>query len=117
MQVRKVYAVVSVANLDIARAWYTQLLGRPSDRHPMAEVHEWYVGDGGLQLVADPARAGGSMLTLLVDNLDVARRDLAARGLVLGPAFGGDFATVAQLRDPDGNQVTIAQPGGGQRVH
>ena len=33
MQVRKVYAVVSVANLDIAHAWYTQLLGRPSDRH------------------------------------------------------------------------------------
>ena len=28
--------------------------------------------------------------------------------------FGKDFATIAQITDPDGNQITLAQPGPAQ---
>jgi hypothetical protein len=76
----------------------------------MAEVHEWYFVNGGVQLVADAERAGRSLLTVVVSNLDVTRAEMQTRDLALGPASGGDFATVAQIRDPDGNQITFAEP-------
>jgi hypothetical protein len=108
--ITKVYAVVSTAQLSRAHEWYSRLFGRNSDLHPMAEVHEWYFVNGGVQLVADAERAGRSLLTVVVSNLDVTRAEMQTRDLALGPASGGDFATVAQIRDPDGNQITFAEP-------
>jgi len=54
------------------------------------------------------------MLTLIVGNLEASRSTLQSRGLSLGSASGGDFATIAQISDPDGNQITLAQPGPAQ---
>ena len=115
MQPQKLYAVISTANLDRAREWYGKLFGREPDLTPMAEVHEWYVGDGGLQVVDDAERAGRSMLTIIVDHLESTRADLQSRSLLLGPVSSGDFASTAQISDPDGNLVTFAQPGPAQR--
>jgi predicted enzyme related to lactoylglutathione lyase len=112
--ISKVYAVISTAQLARAHAWYAQLFGRRSDLHPMAEVHEWYFANGGVQLVADAERAGRSMLTLIVSDLEAARAELQTRHLSLGPATASDFAIVAQIRDPDGNQLTFAEPGPAQ---
>ena len=109
--ITKVYAVVSTAQLARAHEWYSRLFGRSSDLHPMAEVHEWYFVNGGVQLVADAERAGRSMLTVIVSNLDAIRAEMQTRHLALGPASGGDFATVAQIQDPDGNRITFAEPG------
>ena len=106
----QVYAVVSTAQLSRAHEWYARLFGRASDLHPMAEVHEWYFVNGGVQLVEDAGRAGNSMLTVIVGSLDKARAEMRTRALELGPANGGDFATVAQIHDPDGNQITFAEP-------
>jgi predicted enzyme related to lactoylglutathione lyase len=114
MTISKVYAVTSAKNLDKSQEWYSQLFGRSPDLHPMAEVHEWYFGNGGVQLVADPKRAGSSMLTLIVDNLESSRSTLQLRGLVIGSASSSDFATIAQITDPDGNTITLAQPGPAQ---
>ena len=108
--ITKVYAVVSTAQLSRAHDWYARLFGRSSDLHPMAEVHEWYFVNGAVQLVADAERAGRSMLTVIVSNLDAIRAEMQTRDLALGPSSGGDFATVAQVRDPDGNQITFAEP-------
>ena len=80
----------------------------------MAEVYEWYVGDGGVQLVDDAKRAGNSMLTVIVPDLDAARGALQSRHLSLGPSSGGDFAPLAQISDLDGNPITLAQPGPAQ---
>jgi hypothetical protein len=112
--ITKVYAVVCTAQLGRAHQWYARLFGRTSDLHPMAEVHEWHFLNGGVQLVADAKRAGRSMLTLIVSDLDAVRADLQSRDLSLGPPSGGDFAIVAQIRDPDGNQITLAEPGPAQ---
>ena len=46
MTVDKVYAVISTDRLDQSKEWYTRLFGRAPDLHPMAEVYEWYFGDG-----------------------------------------------------------------------
>jgi ketosteroid isomerase-like protein/predicted enzyme related to lactoylglutathione lyase len=111
MSIVKSYSVVSTADLAAARAWYAKLFGREPDRTPMSEVHEWYFGDGGVQLVQDENRGGRSMLTLIVDDIDEARRSLAKQGLALGPATDGDFATLAQIKDHEGNVITFAKPG------
>jgi hypothetical protein len=74
-------------------------------------VHDGYFGDGGLQLLHDAERAGRTKLTLLVRDLEKTRSGLTRRGLKLGPASGGDFATVAQLEELDGNISTFAEPG------
>ena len=105
-----VYAVISTTNLDRAREWYARLFGRESDRQPMTEVCEWHFGSGAVQVVADPQRAGCSMLTMIVSSLERTRADLLGRRLTLGPTSGGEVATVAQIRDPDGNQITLAEP-------
>jgi hypothetical protein len=77
----------------------------------MAEVHQWYFGDGGVQLLEDAHCAGRTKLTLIVSNLEETRAGLTNRGLTLGAASGGDFATVAQIEDLDRNIVTFAEPG------
>jgi hypothetical protein len=107
----KAYAVMCTADLEKAKLWYGRLLGRGPDRTPMAEVHEWYFGDGGLQLLDHAQCAGNTKLTLLVGDLEETRAGLTVRGLKLGPSSGGDFAKVAQIEDPDGNIVTFAEPG------
>ena len=110
MTITRVYAVMSTAQLGRSYEWYARLFGRASDRQPMAEVHEWHFLNGGVQLVSDAARAGRSMLTVVVGGLDTARNEMQTRDLVLGPASGGDFAAVAQIADPDGNRITFAEP-------
>ena len=110
MTITRVYAVMSTAQLGRAYEWYARLFGRASDRQPMAEVHEWHFLNGGVQLVSDSTRAGRSMLTVVVGNLDGTRAEMQTRDLVLGPASGGDFAAVAQIADPDGNRITFAEP-------
>jgi hypothetical protein len=114
--VDKVYAVISTGHLDQSKEWYTRFFGRAPDLHPMAEVYEWYVGAGGVQLVDDATRAGQSMLTVIVPDLEDCRRALQSRQLTLGSSSGGDFARIAQITDVDGNQVTLAQPGPAQRT-
>lgn len=117
MTVSGIYAVVSTAQLARAHEWYARLFGRTSDLHPMNEVHEWHFANGGVQLVLDAERAGGSMLTVVVADLDTAREEIETRDLFLGPAAGGDFATIAQINDPDGNLIVVAAATEHVRAH
>ena len=64
MPITNVLAVVTVADIDSALAWYERLLGRPADKIPMAEAAEWHISEGGwIQLVRDADRAGSALLT------------------------------------------------------
>jgi hypothetical protein len=110
-----VYAVISTTNLDRAREWYARLFGRESDRQPMTGVCEWHFGSGGVQVVADPQRAGCSMFTLIVSSLERTRADLLGRRLTRDPSSGGDMTAIAQIRDlgrqPDHVRGTGARTG------
>jgi hypothetical protein len=96
MSIAKVYAVISTANLGAAR--------------------EWFFGDGGVQVVADAKRAGDSMLTIIVPDMNASRAEPQSRNLALGPFSSSDFATIAQINDSDGNQITFAEPGPDQQL-
>ena len=76
MTVDKVYSVLSTGRLDQSKDWHTRLFGRAPDLHPMAEVYEWFFGDGGVRLVDDATRAGRLMLTVIVPDLEASRATL-----------------------------------------
>jgi catechol 2,3-dioxygenase-like lactoylglutathione lyase family enzyme len=95
MQIETVLAAVAVADTDRAEAFYTHLFGAGPDAHPMNGLTEWRFDGGTFQLVLDAERAGGSLVTLIVDALD---------GDTDTTSFGADFRVV---EDPDGNAVTL----------
>jgi predicted enzyme related to lactoylglutathione lyase len=112
MPVNRVLAGVAVADVDAALLWYERLFGRPPDALPMEGLAEWHVPSGGVvQLVASAERAGRSLLTLDLDDLE---RELAAmreRGIDVGAL---DDATsekvlIAEATDPEGNAITLVE--------
>ena len=59
-----------------------QLFGRSADDRPMKEAAEWRVLDGdGVQVVDDADRAGRSMITVNVDDIEALVTEMTARGL------------------------------------
>lgn len=85
MRVTELFAGVPTADLAAAAAWYERLLGRPPDLVPNATEVAWQVaGPGWLYLLEDAGRAGGAVLTLLVDDLPGVVAALAGRGIDAG---------------------------------
>lgn len=109
MSNERFFAVICTADLERATIWYSKLFGRTPDRQPMSSLSEWH-GDGGLQLLERADGAGKGFLTLMVDDIEAARTEIQSRGLEVGAKQVGDVAGIAQLRDPDGNTVTLAAP-------
>ena len=72
---------------------------------------EWHLtSGGGVQVWAEPARAGRSTLVLATDDLDATAARLAAAGLAGGGLEPGGGARVLRLDDPDGNRVVLVGP-------
>jgi catechol 2,3-dioxygenase-like lactoylglutathione lyase family enzyme len=105
------FAGVAVADYSSARAWYERLIGRPADFYPHETEAVWQIIENGwIYVVADNARAGRGLLTLMVDNLDRQIAELRERGLAVGAieTQPGRFRRVVVL-DPEGNTITFAQ--------
>jgi hypothetical protein len=86
MDVSYVFAGLVVSHRDRAADWYARLLGRPADMLPNDAEAAWQLSPSvSLYLLADPARAGRGVFTVVVDDLDAALAEMAARGLALGP--------------------------------
>ena len=111
MKLQKVYTALLTSDLAAAERWYTKLLGRGPDSRPMDTLVQWELFDqGGVALSTDDDIAGGGVLFLIVDDVGAERRRLRGLGIVLGEDIEGDYSTLAQVRDPDGNLVTLATP-------
>ncbi|MCG8478470.1 MAG: hypothetical protein MI724_05185 [Spirochaetales bacterium] len=111
MKIQELFAVVCVSHMARSVEWYAALIGREPDERPMDGLVQWRdLGGAGLQLVLDARRAGSGMITIVTPNMDNARRQLAAADIVLGPDMQGDYATLAQVGDPDGNTITLTEP-------
>ncbi len=106
------HASIRIADLKRSRAFYQNLLGlQPIERPDLGFPGAWYgVGAGQLHLIEreplpskiDPT---GPHFAIEVEDLDAARRELAAAGVeVLDP--GGDQLWAL---DPDGNTVEITR--------
>jgi catechol 2,3-dioxygenase-like lactoylglutathione lyase family enzyme len=111
MKLQKIYSALLATDLAAAESWYTKLLGRGPDYRPMETMIQWDLfAEGGLQLVTDDNLAGNGALFLIVGDIATERRRLRDLGISLGDDIQGDYSTLAQVRDPDGNKVTLATP-------
>lgn len=107
----KGYTSLLTADLAKADSWYTKLLGRGPDRRPMDTLLHWELFDhGGLMLSNSKEIAAGGAMFLYVEDLTAERRRLQELGIVLGDDIKGDYSTLAQVRDADGNLITLATP-------
>jgi catechol 2,3-dioxygenase-like lactoylglutathione lyase family enzyme len=101
---------INVRDIDRSRQFYERVLGLQAIERPdLGMPGRWYgIGAGQLHLIqcepmGMPIDPSGPHFAIQVDDLDAARRELAAAGLeVLDP--GNDQLWV---RDPDGNVVEI----------
>jgi hypothetical protein len=65
---------------------------------------------GGVSISTDSEIAGRGVMFLIVDDVAAERRRLQGLGVVLEDDIRGDYSTLAQVRDPDGNLLTLARP-------
>ena len=111
MKLQKTYTALLTADPAAAERWYTKLFGRGPDHRPMDTLVQWELFDqGGLMLSESDEIAGQGVMFLYVDDLAAERRRLQGLGIALGDDIPGDYSTLAQLRDPDGNLITLAAP-------
>ena len=111
MNLQKIYTALLTANLAAAEGWYAKLLGRGPDYRPMDTLVQWELSDqSGVMVSTDKDIAGRGVMFLVVDDLAAERRRLQGLGIELGDDNEGDYSTLAQVRDPDGNLVTLASP-------
>jgi predicted enzyme related to lactoylglutathione lyase len=112
MPVNSVLAGLAVADVDAVVPWYEHLLGRPADALPMEGLAEWHFSQSGaIQVIEDADRAGRSLLTLSVDDLESELGTLRERGLdpdAMDDTTSGKvlFATIT---DPEGNTITLVE--------
>jgi hypothetical protein len=75
----------------------------------MDTLVQWELFDhGGLALSTDDEIAGRGVMFLYVGDVATERRRLEDLGIAVGDDIEGDYSTLAQVRDPDGNLLTLA---------
>jgi hypothetical protein len=96
MNIQGLYAVACVTDMARAEDWYSALLARPADDHPMPTLTQWRnIGTAGIQLILD---------------IEVERDRLVDLGLDIGEISRGGFGAIAEIADQDGNRIIIAEP-------
>ncbi len=111
MNPQKIYPSLLVQDLAAAEGWYSKLLGRGPDHRPMPTLLHWELAvEGGLMLSSSDEIAARGAIFLYVDDLAGERRRLDGLGIALGDDNEGEYSTLAQVRDPDGNLITFASP-------
>ncbi|OKJ13553.1 VOC family protein [Kitasatospora sp. CB01950] len=108
MTIRRLLAQLTVTDLDPAVAWYTALFGRGPDARPMAGLVEWHLADTyGVQVWAEPDRAGHSTVVLDESDLDARLARLTAAGIDHGGARPATSSRILPVTDPDGNRIVF----------
>lgn len=111
MKLLKTYTALLSADLETAEKWYTKLLGRGPDNRPMDSLVQWELFEqSGLAISTDKEIAGKGVMFIYVEDVDAERSRLKGLGIELGKDIKGDYSTLAQVVDPDGNILTLATP-------
>lgn len=110
MPILHVFAGIPTADFASSLPWYERFFGRPPDRFPTEGEAVWQLTETGhVYLVADAGRAGHSLLTLIVDDLDERVQALAGRGIASELEAMPGVGRRAKVVDPDGNAIALAQ--------
>lgn len=110
MSIQNVIAQIAVSNLKGATAWYGKLLGHVTGSASRIKLERWRLPRGGwIQLRRSRSEAGGSSVSLLVNDLAAQRSAMEDAGFEFEPVVKSDAGNTAVLLDPDGNCITFEQ--------
>lgn len=111
MEIQGIFAALATANMNNAERFYTRLFGRAPDDRPMDGLIQWRnVAGANIQIFQHEENAGSGRLTIVVPNMAEARQSLEEMGVDLKDESQGDYGRIAQIADPDGNRITLAEP-------
>jgi hypothetical protein len=110
MTITNAIASVAVRDLPAAAKWYERILGR--GQHPMNDVFEWHLPNGGgLQVYSAPERAGQGSCTLVVSDIDDIARQLRSSAVASdAEPTRTDRVDTIMIKDLDGNSIAFAMP-------
>ncbi len=106
-----VFSGVAVTNYASAVTWYATLFGRMPDVIVRDDVEcMWEIRAGAwIYIVSDSERAGKSLITVLVKDLERTLVELSGRGVVdWKTEILPDVYRKAIFTDADGNKITFA---------
>lgn len=102
-------ASITVMDQEQAQDWYTKVFERDPDATPMPGLLEWHFGgEFGVQVWAEPQRAGYSTAVIGESDLDVLADRLSAAGIDHGGPQSGGGQQILQIADPDGNRIVFS---------
>lgn len=108
MTITGVLAQATVTDLTVAADWYRRLFDRESDARPMDGLLEWHLDHGcGVQVFAEPERAGRSTVVLQVDDLDATADRLHDVEVTDAEPQQATDVRILAMEDPDGNRVVL----------
>lgn len=111
MSVRRLLAQSTVSDLDTARNWYARLFSRQPDANPMEGLIEWHLTETfGVQVWAEPERAGRSSIVLDETDLDALAARLDEAGISHPGPEQATSSRILRLEDPDGNRLLFTGP-------
>lgn len=110
MEVTHTFAGLAVAGYAAAYEWYVRMLGRPADMFPNDREAVWRLTpSGSIYVVEDPERAGASLLTLALDDLEAQAKRFREGGLTFTEQADGAAPRRLVIKDVDGNTLTFFQ--------
>ncbi len=101
------FAGLPVSDYQRALTWYERLLGSEPAFLPNAREAVWELAEHRYLYIEElPERAGRSLQTVFVDDLDDRVESIGARGIepASEEAYGNGVRKVI-YRDPDGNEI------------
>ncbi len=111
MTTTRLLAQMTVTSSTDAETRYAKLFGRAPDARPMAGLLEWHLADSfGVQVWAEPARAGHSTMVLDESELDDVAARLDRAGIAHPPPQDASSLRVLVIDDPDGNRIVFTGP-------
>jgi predicted enzyme related to lactoylglutathione lyase len=111
MRIQGIYAALMTASMERSERFYTQLFERAPDDRPMDGLIQWRnVAGANIQIFRDAEHAGSGRVTIVVPRMEEARASLEKIGVQLADESQGDYGRIAQISDPDGNRITLAEP-------
>lgn len=110
MDLRTPTTTVFVSDLEAGTAFYALVLGAEPDETPKGHSAYWRLPDGTALLVASEGeRAGGARLTVGTDDLLGTIERVLVAGYPAGEIVTGVTGRFAEVRDEDGNAVTLQE--------
>jgi len=105
------FAGVPVRDFQRSLDWYQRLFGAPPAFFPNDREAVWAIAEHRwLYIIAEPDRAGGTVQTIMCDDLEAVIAEIAGRGI----DFSKDELPAEGVRkvvyhDPDGNEIGVGR--------